>query len=52
MEDGTCDNGKVICPWHGAEFDLKSGAALCEPATENVGSFEVKVHGKDILVKV
>ncbi|MDB4950089.1 MAG: hypothetical protein JWM27_2738 [Gemmatimonadetes bacterium] len=42
----------VTCDWHGAQFDVKTGAALCLPATRAVATFPVKVEGGEILVDV
>ena len=30
-----CRDGKLICPWHGAAFDMESGARLEGPAPAN-----------------
>lgn len=46
--DGCC----VECPRHGAKFDLKTGGVMSLPATMPVASYEVKVEGEDIFVKV
>ena len=46
--DGCC----VECPRHGAKFDLKTGGVMNLPATMPVASYEVKVKGEDIFVKV
>lgn len=27
-----CAEGKFICPWHGAEYDMTTGASLAGPA--------------------
>jgi 3-phenylpropionate/trans-cinnamate dioxygenase ferredoxin component len=42
----------VTCDWHGAQFDLKTGRAMCLPATRPVQTFPVQVQGDDILVDV
>ena len=43
------DKGRCIveCPWHGAQFDLKSGAALTPPAFTPVKSYPVRVTEND-----
>lgn len=48
-EDGVC---KVECPWHGAQFDLKSGAALTLPAVKPVKSYPVRVTDGSVEVDV
>lgn len=46
------DDCTITCEWHGANFDLRTGAALCLPATRPVETFEVKVDAGDIYVNV
>ena len=40
-DEETC---RVICPRHGATFDLRTGRALTLPATEPVGTYPVTVE--------
>ena len=46
------ETGIVICPRHGANFDLKSGRALTLPAFEPVAVFPVRVVDGVIKVQV
>ena len=48
--DHDPETGVVICPRHGANFDLRSGRPLTLPAYEPVETFPVVVQ--DGLVKV
>ncbi len=50
--EGDIEDGKVICPWHGAEFDIKTGDALADPAEGPVESYPVTVDGDTIKVEV
>lgn len=50
--EGDIEDNKVICPWHGAEFDIKSGDALCEPAENPVESYKVFVDGDSIKIEI
>ena len=43
--------GVVICPRHGANFDIRTGDALTLPAFEPVDTFPVRVD-EDGIVKV
>ena len=52
LSDGEFVNFEISCPRHGARFDIRTGAALCMPATESTGCFEVKVEGEKIYVKI
>lgn len=52
LATGVLDGTTVVCPWHHAVFDVASGA-LCEPpAPDALRTFEVKVEGDDVLVRV
>jgi 3-phenylpropionate/trans-cinnamate dioxygenase ferredoxin subunit len=51
MSDGDMVDDHVIeCPLHGAQFDVRTGAVLEEPATEPLETFRVRVDGDDVLV--
>jgi DNA-binding Lrp family transcriptional regulator/nitrite reductase/ring-hydroxylating ferredoxin subunit len=54
LVDGTVCAGalgaKVECPWHGAEFDLQTGAALSRPARGPVPAYQVTLEGDAVLV--
>ena len=52
LAHGRFRGEEVICPRHGARFNVKTGAALCMPAFEPVETYPVKVEGNDILVEV
>ena len=51
LSEGPVDGTVVVCPWHGAAFDLTSGKVLDAPATEGVKTYKVKTEGNDILVE-
>jgi nitrite reductase/ring-hydroxylating ferredoxin subunit len=52
LSEGDVQGTKVTCPWHGADFDLKTGTALGPPAQKGVPSYNVVVEGDDIKVEV
>lgn len=45
---GLVSDGGIACPRHGARFDLKTGDALCMPATKAVQIFAVEVRGDEV----
>jgi nitrite reductase (NADH) small subunit len=52
LSEGDVQGTRVTCPWHGADFDLKTGAVLGPPAQKGVPSYKVVVEGDDIKVEV
>ena len=50
LEEGTLEGGSVICPRHGAAFDLASGEALGPPADMPLPVYEVRAQAGRIWV--
>jgi 3-phenylpropionate/trans-cinnamate dioxygenase ferredoxin component len=42
----------VTCEWHGAAFDIRTGAATCAPATRPIRVYPCEVDGGDVWVEV
>jgi 3-phenylpropionate/trans-cinnamate dioxygenase ferredoxin subunit len=47
----TRNNEFVRCPWHGWEFEIKTGQSYCDPEDYKVRAFKVAVEPGDALVK-
>ena len=52
LASGELCGFEIACPRHGAKFDIRTGAALCMPATRPTVSHEVKVLDGKVWVKV
>ncbi len=52
LAEGPVAGSVVTCPWHGATFDILTGAALSDPAYEGVKSYNVKVQDGKVFVEV
>ena len=52
LGEGELAGEVVTCPWHGAQFNVKTGEVLASPAPKGVRSFPVKVQGNDVLVEL
>src|SRR5438067_11711613 len=52
LSEGDVEGTEVTCPWHGARFDIKSGAVLGPPAGREVKSYPVRVTGADLEIEV
>ena len=52
LSKGAVQGTQVTCPWHGADFDLKTGAALGPPAQQGIPSYKVVVENDDIKIEL
>lgn len=52
LAEGDVAGNEVTCPWHGARFDLTTGANLCPPARSGVTAYKVQVVGDEIQIDV
>ena len=51
LSDGDRDGDCVVCPWHGARYDLVTGDVLSGPAVRPQPSYEVREAGGRIEVR-
>ena len=50
FDSGRVRGHKLLCPLHGAVFDIRDGSVLSSPAFKAIKSYPVKVEGDDILI--
>jgi 3-phenylpropionate/trans-cinnamate dioxygenase ferredoxin subunit len=50
LDQGELMGDRIMCPRHGAFFDVKTGDALTLPAILPVQTFSVRTEGDDIFV--
>lgn len=51
LTGGDIEGEEIICPRHGARFNIKNGAVLEGPAYEDVPTFPVRIQDGMIQVK-
>ncbi len=51
LAEGSLSGTTVACPWHGWEYDVKTGACQVDPAI-TLKSYPVKLEGDDVLVSI
>ncbi len=52
LAEGALSEGRVVCPWHHACFELKSGRQLEPPGQDGLRRFDVRVDDGQVLVRV
>jgi 3-phenylpropionate/trans-cinnamate dioxygenase ferredoxin subunit len=50
LVEGELYGNVIVCPRHGARFDVKTGAVRSLPAYRPVPTYRVKIEGDDVLI--
>ncbi len=50
LSDGTLGDHVIVCPGHGAEWNIEYGTAKFDDELPNEPVYEVKVAGEDVMV--
>jgi 3-phenylpropionate/trans-cinnamate dioxygenase ferredoxin subunit len=50
LDQGELDGCRIMCPRHGAYFDVTTGAALTLPAILPVRTYALRVEGDEIFL--
>ena len=50
LDQGELEGECIVCPRHGATFDVRTGDALTLPAVVPVMTFPVSIEGDDVFV--
>lgn len=48
--DGFLDGHEIECPLHQGRFDVRDGRPTCEPVTQALRSYPVKIEGSRVFV--
>ncbi len=51
LGQGMIEGDKLVCPWHGWQWDPKTGEAAHNPAAK-VAVYPLKIEGEDVLVQL
>ena len=51
LGEGMIENGKVVCPWHGWQWDPKTGQAG-HNADARLAVYPLKIENGDVLIEM
>jgi nitrite reductase/ring-hydroxylating ferredoxin subunit/uncharacterized membrane protein len=51
LDEGTCEDGMVTCPWHGSRFRMSDGSVVNGPAVYAEPTFAVRVRNGNIELR-
>ena len=49
LAEGEIDDNCVVCPWHGWEFDIRTGACINMPG-DDAKTYPLRIEGKDVYL--
>jgi len=49
LGDGVILNGKVVCPWHGWEWDPQTGV---HDSSAKIAVYPLKIENGDVLIEI
>lgn len=52
LANGMLAGKTITCEWHGATFDLETGAAVEGPARGDITAYQVYVQGDDVELEI
>ncbi len=52
LGDGDLEGYNIVCPRHGAEFDIRSGKVMQMPAVVDIPAYPVQVRDGNIFIGI
>ena len=52
LDEGELEGLILTCPWHGAQYDVRTGKVLRGPARQNIQTYPVRVEDDSILISL
>jgi nitrite reductase/ring-hydroxylating ferredoxin subunit len=52
LSDGFLEDGCIECPLHQGKFNVKTGTALCAPATTPIRTYKVQLDNGAVMVEL
>ncbi|MGA0609650.1 non-heme iron oxygenase ferredoxin subunit [Caldimonas sp. KR1-144] len=50
--DGFLDGHEIECPLHQGKFDVRNGRPTCDPVTESLRSYPVRIEGQRVFLQI
>ena len=52
LNEGELEGHVLTCPWHGAQFDVRTGQVLRGPARQEILTYPVKIEDNAVLISL
>ena len=50
--DGFLEGHEIECPLHQGKFDVRDGTPLCDPVTDALRSYPVRIEGGRVFLRI
>jgi nitrite reductase/ring-hydroxylating ferredoxin subunit len=50
LAEGELEGELVRCPWHGGQFNVRTGEAVAPPPSKPIPVYQVRVEGDDVYL--
>ncbi len=50
--DGFLEGHEIECPLHQGKFDVRDGTPLCDPVSDALRSYPVKIEGGRVFLRI
>lgn len=51
LSDGALVDCTVQCPWHGSQFDIRTGRVVSGPAEEKIDTYKLEVRNGEVYIQ-
>jgi NADPH-dependent 2,4-dienoyl-CoA reductase/sulfur reductase-like enzyme/nitrite reductase/ring-hydroxylating ferredoxin subunit len=52
LDEGVLSGDRIVCPWHHAAYDARSGDLKEPPALDALAHYETRIEGENVIVRV
>ena len=50
LSEGYLRDDRIVCPWHGAEFNIASGESYSPLASKGTASYPISVRNQSVFI--
>ncbi len=51
LSDGALVGCTIQCPWHGSQFDVRSGRVVAGPAKDKITTYPIEIRAGEVYIK-